>query len=543
VRLVLGYGYRVDEVNVPALTAPKASLRLTKTLKSDDQFRPPVLVGMGPVWLGQCMPHPDPSHAPSLKDSIKRRAGREVPLADPVWLEEIRLFTRSWCKGNLTPLAPDSDVSKERWLDNTSYPDWRKKSLLKTWEEGQGVPRKYHRRCKGFPKDECYEGYNYLRIISAREDMSKVDLGAIFKLIEEKVFQHPMFIKKVPVADRPAFIKERLMKPGRVPFCTDFTAFESSFVHAVMEAIEWELYSYMVQHLPTGADWLKNVKDVLGGVNEIVFKHFKAYMQAVRQSGEMNTSLGNGFANAMVMLFLCAKNGTSVDMVVEGDDGLASIEGEPPTPEQYARLGFIVKLEKPISFARASFCGNVFDEEDLVVVTNPLKVLATAGWTQARYAEAKPSRKMCLLRSKALSMAYQYPQCPIIWKFAQYLLRETKSFEGAWDILREKSVSQWEKERLSEMLKAPPCFKEPGQRTRQLVADMYGISPQDQIKIEQYFDDLVGLAPIDPPVPFELKKPVWTDYWDRYVVMYEHEDNYRYPAWLNETKTKVGFSR
>jgi hypothetical protein len=114
-------------------------------------------------------------------------------------------------------------------------------------------------------------------------------------------------------------------------------------------------------------------------------------------SGEMNTSLGNGFFNMMVTLFLASRRQSEgphpvtmekfidnyfhhVKGVFEGDDGLTTFSPDCQLKtEHYTDLGLLIKLEDHKELGTASFCGNLFDEIDLVQITDPLRVVATIG--------------------------------------------------------------------------------------------------------------------------------------------------------------------
>lgn len=543
-RRTLGHGYRVDEVNLKPLGSIKEGTTFTKVRLPDPALRAPVLTSLGPIWPRQVLPHPDQSHPPSTIDGIKMRSARLPPTPKRAMLRLMRRVTDKFCKRYLVPLAADTDTSFETWIANTPYPEWRKQQLREVHNKTEGLLRPWDTVCKVFVKDEVYPEYKYPRLISARKDESKVYFGPIFKLIEEQVFALPWFIKKIPMCDRPALIRDTVGNiVGAKIAATDHTAFESSFTREVMANCEWRLYSYMTKNLPDGKQFMHHVRTVLGGVNKLVYKWFVVRLVATRQSGEMNTSLGNGFSNLMIMFTLARKLGFEFVGFVEGDDGLFAIKGPIPTMQDFADLGFVVKMEIHDSVNTASFCGNIFDMEELTIVTDPLKTLANLGWTSGKYASAGEKRLKTLLRAKALSLAYQYPACPILSAAARYCLRMTKSYEGAWDVLKDQALNYWDKANLLNQMKAPPCFRPPGESTRLLVERLYGIPSDVQLAVELYFDSKNDLGPIDPPLPEIFLNRSWQDYADKYTVTYELEDNYRYPPHLPRTLTRPGFVR
>jgi hypothetical protein len=376
--------------------------------------------------------------------------------------------------------------------------------------------RKYF-SCASFIKDEVYPTYKHARAINSRSDAFKCAVGPIFKLIEEQVFQHPAFIKHVPMDQRPEYIFQRLHSEGAKYFATDYTAFESQFVQELMSVCEFELYRFMCSFLPSGGEFMRLVEEVIGGLNVCKFRDFVTKLHGTRMSGEMCTSLGNGFSNLMFMLYTCQKVGCrSVIGVVEGDDGLFTMVGDPPTKEDFAELGLIIKADCHTKLETASFCGMVFDLEDRRIVTDPRKVLSTFGWTSRQYQSVRPHKLAALLRCKALSLAYQYPGCPVIAALSRYGLRVTAGAD-ARKALSQRNLSSWERERLEYAMSHADGLShvEVGRNSRYLVEELYGVTVEEQLEIEKYLDSLQVLQPLAGPI-VGIMPQVWQDYFGSY---------------------------
>jgi hypothetical protein len=480
--------------------------------------RPVVLSDLGCVVEGSCMPHCDPHDPLTTLAGVAKRFAFKPPEPESELLSHFKRFVRQWIGENLISLAPDSDISVQTWLDSTNYPLHRKDELMRKYTdcEGRLDPRK-HYKCKSFMKDECYPEYKHARAINSRSDEFKCKVGPIFRLIEKVVFKHKAFIKRIPVSDRPQYILDMLKRNGAIYMATDYTAFESLFTRDIMEACEFQLYEYMTQYLPDGASFMGLLREVLGGENVCEFKNFTVSLDATRMSGEMCTSLGNGFSNLMFMLFMCQEAGcTNVDGVVEGDDGLFTMIGTPPTTELFARLGLVIKIDIHTNIEEASFCGLIFDVDDRLNVTDPRDVLASIGWSSAKYAKSNTNKRKTLLRCKALSAAYQYPGCPIVGALAKYILRVTRSYDVR------HMVSNWqntyERTQLIEALDYGYDFKNPPTNTRLLVEKKYGISIEHQLCIEAYLDSLDELQHLHHPI-IDLYMPLlWKQYWFNYVL-------------------------
>lgn len=342
-----------------------------------------------------------------------------------------------------------------------------------------------YRWVNSFTKAEFYTEFKHARAINARVDEMKVKFGPIFKLIEEQVFRLKWFIKKIPVVDRPKYIIENLHIAGARVFISDYEAFESLFEREIMEACERELYSYMTSHLPEGGEFMEMFDGVILNTNLCRFKWFRTTVRALRMSGEMNTSLGNGFSNLMFLLFACHEFGATCEAAVEGDDGVASIVGTPPTTEFFAELGLRIKLKEVPSLAEGSFCGLIFDPGDLINVTDPMKYLASFGWIGKDYLRARGGKIRNLLRCKALSLAYQFRGCPILGALAQFGLRHTSRCTGVSKIIEQSRDTYWKSHMKEVLALVDETYLEPPIRTRLLVEERYGISVEAQRRVEQ----------------------------------------------------------
>ncbi len=488
------YGYRFRELGLlPG--AINTSVKIIVNSAINPMFRSPVMESLGCHVVGATPIHPDHNDQNSMIAGGLKRIARHVPTPKRTELEGLRAFTKKFLKDYVSRIDPCADISVEGWLKNTNYPEWRRKELMDVWEKCGMVLSKKDYNCKCFMKDETYPEFKLPRGIFSRSDAWKCFMGPITKLIEEIVYKLPWFIKHVPVPYRPEYIANMIYIPGAIYVATDYTAFEASFTREVMEVCEFELYEHCARDVRGGAEWLREVKKTLGGQNHCQFKRFNLNIPATRMSGEMSTSLGNGFTNLMIMLYLCEKLGSTCVGVVEGDDGLFRINGEIPSDKDFADLGFTIKLEKHTELNKASFCGLVFDVDDKINVSCPREILLNFGWSKTPYVRARKTRKLELLKSKSLSFAHQYKGCPIIQSMAHYGLRMTKRVEIRRFLNKERSLSMWDREQLLMALRNPIEKINVPMKTRLLMQDTFGVPVDMQIRIETYFDNLNSLVP------------------------------------------------
>lgn len=518
------YGYRVGEVPLPKLPDQKEGALINRARSEPLRERMPVAVSVGCHAMA-AMPHPDMFHTESARAGCAKRVTAKTPAVDPTVRERFRGFVRNWIKVNLQPLSFDTDLSVETWLDCTNYSAKRKQLLLelsKTFGDIREDPDWV--KLKSFIKDEFYSELKYPRTINSRTDRFKTYVGPTFKAIEKVLFSRPEFIKKVPVASRPKYIIDRLFRLGGKYIATDFSSFECSFTDEVMDMCEFELYYYMVQSLPHANRFREILEDVIAGDNVLDFKYFTAIVKATRMSGEMNTSLGNGFTNLMLNLFVCSELGIDVSdaIVVEGDDGLFSVDDWPGT-DLHEKLGFTIKLEVHENIEEASFCGLVFDIHDGNNLCDVKDVLATVGWLNQKYRSAKTTKLRGLLRCKALSFAHQYPGCPIVQEMAQAFLRLTKSIDVRHLIMK-SCANEYERELASQYIGTPVPYRTVGAGSRLIIEEKYGVTVTEQRKLEDYFRAVTQIEPI----PARLTR-FFPDLWVEQFRMYVARDDVQAP--------------
>lgn len=425
-------------------------------------------------------------------DALKRRLCRQLPPIDPTELDAFKAYVFKWCASHLSPLGSYELMGFEEWLDSTTYSGARKLALTQVYNDMHGkIPsRSIASRVKAFIKSESYPAaafWKAARWICSRTDESKVILGPLFKSIEKKVYEDPHFVKHTPVSMRPARVAE-LRRSGCTYIVTDYTSFEASFSTEVMHACEVAMYQFMLSNFPKYSEF---VRRTLCGQNNISTRRgVKVSLKGRRMSGDMCTSLGNGFTNLMLMGYVMEKLGSKWDGLVEGDDGIFAVSGPVPATEDFAKLGFDIKLGKVDDPSLAGFCGVVAADSGLI--RDPIRFLQTFGWTTtAVYGSSKVG--MELLRAKSLSALYETPACPILSAIAHRSYSITQGFEPRFP------EDGYHVKPLDLVVADPAPISD---ATRDLFSTLYGVLPEDQVKLEKMIEvelNLDFLAPFLNP--------------------------------------------
>jgi len=446
----------------------------------------------------------DVRHGPTLLHGCLVRFCADPPKYNRKKLRKLRKFVQRYMM-RYDPISADADVSLETWLENTnSYSLSRKNELRRVWEDHCYSVISKDLSCESFGKTETYVRFKAARGINSRSDVFKCAVGPFFKLMETEVYKDPAFIKHVPVCDRPRYIQDMLgCYPG--PFYeTDYSQFEKHFVPEVMLSIEMELYRHMLKNFPAT---YALIKKAMTGKNTCHFKHLTLEISGRRMSGEMCTSLGNGFTNLMLAKFLAHEKNGMLEGVVEGDDGLfyTSVELQ---PSDFSDLGFEIKMLTHNNLLRTSFCGLVMSE-DLITMTDPRKVLLNFGWSHSLMMWGGKQVRLGLLRAKALSLAYEHPRCPVLSTLAKRVLVLTNGvkpkYERNWyDMHLQLEVEKFEERTQKEL------FLGPSIQSRRDFAELFDISVTQQLRLE-YALSRIGLEVISSTDVLSLFGPDYDD--------------------------------
>lgn len=514
------FGYRHAEVNIPVMAVPDPTYCL-RYYDVRDSDRKPARISLGCHLLGAANPVPDRSHAPSQMEGAIKRVATAMPQIDRATLRRLKRFTIRFLEKEFAGLQfdPNEEFEFDDYIEETNYTRARKENLRTTHSvpfdpiKGKNV--------KMFTKDENYPSYKAFRLINSRSDDYKTRVGPFFQKFGRKIFSSKFFIKKIPVNDRPAWLKSKFADKPNL-FCTDFTSFEATFVRLLLK-VEFQVYAWFLKYNKHKWKILNLITRVIGGVNYICAAQWAYKIACKRMSGEMNTSEGNGIMNLILTAFLLEEAGNRyTEMAVEGDDGIVDYDVRPPTAAEYARVGANIKIEIPKTLSEASFCGMIFDPDVLDNVCDPLDALMSFGYTTDQYCNSTDSKMKALLRSKSLSLLYQYPGCPIIRSLGLYGMRMTSSIddEYMWRTISKSAMCGYDRDLISELRvhfnHGHVASKIVDYRTRLLVERKFNIPVELQLQTEAYLDGLNFLQPLNLPLIVDLINPDCQHYFSTY---------------------------
>jgi len=197
---------------------------------------------------------------------------------------------------------------------------------------------------------------------------------------------------------------------------------------------------------------------------------------------------------------------------VEGDDGIMTFQfpENAPTEEDFKKNGLIIKLIESDNLADLSFCGQVFDPDDGIVLTEPFDALVNAGYSRKLYVKAGNNLKLQLLRARALSMLYQYNGCPMLSAFAVRVIYLTRNIRVRSTVV--SNLEQYKRDIMREALNLhiDPIITSSTAPCRALFARLYGVSISDQLIFEDAMSSLELYSEIDVSAILDYpKQNVW----------------------------------
>jgi len=362
--------------------------------------------------------------------------------------------------------------------------------------------------------------YPFPRSINSHPDHIKAFEGALVDRMNDYMFSMPCFIKHVPCRERPAY-QERYFSDcvGGCYVGSDFTSFERHFDPALEAAVEFQLYAYLLKNHPNRDLILSNMSAQRWKPLKLTFNYGKgsdvqASIPPVRMSGEMTTSLGNGFSNLMMVTHACNLRHIKVKGLVEGDDGLYWMSASPdaiPSESDWKLMGCKIKLERADDPSRAGFCSSYYSKSSLHLVANPVSRLVSIGWSLCAQAASSWRVRMGLLRAKGISLLYEFPSAPVLTALASWILRCTSRVRPDF-----RGQDRWWVEQLA--IDGTVVSGRPADCDRELVADLFGLDVPTQLLMERWFDSQRYIVPMPAEWASLLHVPqVHMDCWQRFV--------------------------
>jgi len=395
----------------------------------------------------------------------------------------------------LQPLPPieRNKETLEQWLSIYDRPQSRKDQIRRAFDnraDGHLFRKDY--RCKMFIKREFYGDYKYARMINPRSDEFVAQVAPYIHKIDEYIYKESPFGRYFIKGKTPEQIVEALKERFAGQACileTDYSSFEGSFSQDYQKHVEWRVFKRMLQN---NREILELIRPCYHKRNVLYNPFMTCSFEGSRMSGDMWTSSMNGFSNLMNMLFLAHELDVTVDGFVEGDDGIFHLSKPVIKPEHYADLGFTIKLDYVSSVNDAAFCQKTALEGEKTLI-GPPQCLSKAGWTCAtKYRNMRENRRFELYKAVCMSYYYLYNGCPLLGPSFYHTLQHLSKTKANWN-----SCDWWWREQFEGV--RLPDYVEPSYQARVLYEVKYGVTVEEQLRIERQFSEKLTDYELDLP--------------------------------------------
>jgi len=455
---------------------------------------------------------------------FRKRISSSRPRIHILKLHALENFVLNFLEENIKPiekLEDDFELLFNIWLnENQSYSPARKLQLRKLFAKmlASGNIWKLTEKdyaCKSFIKREMYEIAKFLRLINSRTDRFKILVGPFIHHIEKILYNK--FYKNGSITSRffvkgtnPRDMPQMIQKLKKYPYFleTDYSSFEGSFDPTYVDVVECALWRHIFKNNPHVLDTVMrcyySVNTNNGAITykprteKLLSHYYTARVVGARMSGEMWTSLANGFSNLMNMLFIAHINGIKLDGFIEGDDGIFGMDSLNVAPIDFQDLGFDIKMKIHTNLEDTDFCGNIFS-----LITNhallPPEQIVRLAWTHSSiYFHAKKPKLIELLRMKVMSTYVLGKYTPILGPLCSKII----SFIGFGPMLHEVSTRWWDAllDKYIEQEKFEPVTICPDDRI--LYQHRFGIDITTQLALERIIETCTTLENLYLPYSF-----------------------------------------
>lgn len=402
----------------------------------------------------------DPYDSDNLMLGYRKRISPVRPQVNLLLINQLGLFVQNWLESNLQPLPfleNQYDALFEQWMEeNNSYTSDKKNMMRDVKNElklrlNMFLMTEKDLLCKSFPKREFYEVEKFLRLINSRSNFFKVLVGPFIHLLEKVIYNLKWFAKGIDPMEMPNEISK--LSKYTVYVETDYSSYESSFDPYYMDNVECRLWRYMFANNPhllkaiLSSYYIEDQGVIKPRTQVMIGSNYVAKAVGARMSGEMWTSLGNGFSNLMNMLFICHNQNVECDGFVEGDDGLFGMNSDFITVNHFTPLGFVIKMKKAFNLEDTDFCGNIFSSITHHSLLSPEQIVRLTWTCSTKYFRCSDSVQEELLRCKAQSCYVQGKYTPILGPLSLKIIQLLG--QGA---IRFETSNEWWDRRILKML-------------------------------------------------------------------------------------------
>jgi len=365
---------------------------------------------------------------------IHRGAGK-TPTPDQSLLDSKREYAEEMLQCLIAPACEADVMNEEEALRATHYTEKRKEQI-RNWERNaHEFDMTRGNVTAPFGKDEPKQetGKHDRTIQGGHETLWESgvfgSLGRFVKTMEHAIYSViPSNIKMMTPAEQTE--KIRSLGPG-TKTVNDFSSYEASFSTQVQESAQFAAYDYYYQNTSYAEDVPEYARKILGDLNIMKSKYGTAKIRNLKCSGAFDTSFSNWFDNVCTICHIFWKKfqvhwTDALDWILcEGDDNITDDHGLTVTNKDFEPYGLTAKVETGLNLEEAGFVQRFISDAG-TLLGDPIRYLGKSQYIPIQYIDAKMSKKLGMVKAKAMSTLSMMPDCPVISEHAWRVLELTK---------------------------------------------------------------------------------------------------------------------
>jgi len=472
---------------------------------------------------GVSMPWHDRGDAPTFAGGIIHRGAGATPVPDPTWMQRKYELSLEVMNALFKPLDAADIPSVEEALPRTNYTLKQQATILEYERGAQKYDMTYAEHKKTTPHIKAEPGAvnKHARNIQAMateawESGIYGSLGVIVKSVESIFYDFPACVKHMKPIEQ---VNKILGLSGGTKTVCDYSSYEASFSRAVQETAQFPAYDYALQLMPDAAEFGEYLRWNYGKAHDMANADWKIALKNLKCSGDFDTSFSNYWDNVMDWITVFdikhAVHWTdSMNWILcEGDDNITDDHGLDVEAADFARLGMTAKIETNLTLEQAGFIQK-FVTQAGVLVSDPIRYLGRSSFIDVQYVSARVTKKLGLMRARAMSTLSVLPDAPVVSEHAYRVYQMTQGISVSAKMLRK--TAKWG----TDVVNAAARFMPPHitAESRLMVSEAWGFT----LSMQEQFT--AAIANWDVKLPLHLPLSWFPDSWVDFYETYKSED-------------------
>lgn len=478
---------------------------------------------------GIAMPKVDQKCPLTFWAGLLHRGAGKTPDPDPKVLLSKSKYAEEMMQA-LVPVAFEEDIlSVEEALGQTSYSIAQKEQIL-DWEyNAHHLDDTIVNETTPFGKDEPYEvrGKHERTIQAGSKTMwAKGLFGSLSVYV--KTLEHVFYDKitsNIKMISPDEQVAKIIALGAGSKTESDFSSYEASFSRPIQESAQFKAYDHYYGNIGNRDKILATCRRLLGGKTTMKNKFGRGNIRNLKCSGSPDTAFSNWFDNVVTFchIFYTKHNvhwTVCLDwLLCEGDDNLTDDHGLKFSKKDFAAYGLTAKISDGFDLEDSGFCQRFVNTSTNNMVMDPIRYLGRSQYIPVKYINAKESKKLSMVKAKAMSTLAFCPNGPVVSEHAWAILQNTRNI-GVSQKHLDKAARYGQTIKVNTNFSAPKITES----DRLMVSERFGFSIKQQEQFTKILKSWAG-GPLILPVAWFPED--WSEFYDDYATTSSESTNYQ----------------